>query len=138
MKKTIQTTISLVAIIALMSFTKQATSLKGTEKHYTYCYAVDNDNKVLYVSDVLSCYFSDVSYKKTTITNKNAAKSSLVVRWDKKVAANGCKYCTNDHVEYWDSSFNSVDEARDEIIADYRNDNFRIKYITSFYFECND
>ena len=87
---------------------------------------------------VLAGDFRYFSYKKTTIANKNASKSSLAVRWSKKVTANGCRYCTNDHVEYWDSSFNSVDESRDEIIADYKDDNFRIKYITNFYFECEN
>lgn len=113
----------------------QNVGISGSEKHYTYCYAVDREKEIIYVSDILWCYFSDVSYKETTIANKNAAKSSLVVKWGKKVDVYTDEY-TDENVMYWTDSFNDVDEGRDEIIADYKEDGYRVNYI-NMRFDCD-
>ena len=110
----------------------------GTKKFYTYCYSVSHDSKTLYVSSVLHCYFDDVSYKQTTITKKNAAKSSLDLKWNKKVNAySGGDYIELDNIMYWDDSFDDVDEARDDIIAKYKRDDYNVKYISTFGFDCD-
>jgi hypothetical protein len=46
-------------------------------------------------------------------------------------------YTATDHVECRTDSYNDVDEARDEIIADNKNDGYSIKYI-NLSFNCED
>lgn len=108
----------------------------GSEKHYTYCYAVDYGEKELVVSDIISCYFSDVSYAKTTIAKKNAAKSSLEVEWLKKANAT-LDDVDGKNVMYWTDSFNEVDENRDDIISMYRKEGYSVRNVTVD-FDCND
>lgn len=125
--------LAVLPAIMLMSF---STKKAGSEKHYTYCYAANHDTKTLYVSDIIACYFDDASSKKTTITKKNARKSALHSKWLKKVSSISSRVDT-DNVMYWDDSYNEVDEAIDEIIADYKKDDYRIKYISSFGYSCD-
>lgn len=132
---------SVLLILAILSFgamSFKSNKPSGTIKFYTYCYSVSHDSKTIYFSSVLHCFFDDVSYKQTTITKKNAAKSNLNVKWNKKVNAySGGDYIELDNIMYWNDSFEDVDEARDDIIAKYKRDDYNVKYISTFRFDCD-
>lgn len=128
----------LLAVFAFGAMSFKAKSSAGTKKYYTYCYAASHESKTLYVSSVLHCYFDAAMSKQTTISKKNAAKSSLDVKWNKKVDNySGGDYIQIDNVMYWDDSFDDVDEDRDDIIAEYKKDGYKVKYISTFSFDCD-
>ena len=110
------------------------------EKHYTFAYGVIHENKTIYISEIISCYFSNVSYEQTTIHSKALAAINLKTKWCKKVEASSGYYpnLSGTRPHTWSKSFNEVDEARDKLIVSYKKDGYNVKYISTFRYECKE
>lgn len=121
----------LIAIIVLVLSIGIANAQTKEETVYGFCYAYHAENKILYVSDIVSGVINSDTYS-------DVSRDDLSVQWSEKLRTivnssyNLAKVEQGFYGSQSTDSYEKIDEERTKVIGNHKQNGYTINYVHNF------
>jgi hypothetical protein len=118
----------LVIALAIVCSSIGYVSAQKEKKVYAYCFGYLYETKIIYISPVVSGYENRKGYVDATV-------QALSNQWQNAVKKETEKFFAYYKSYYgWSSDYDAVDNARTDMIREYKSKGFTVYYIDDFWF----